>query len=277
MSDVNMNLGNSSDAQNYYINDEGIPICKTCGHPLRIRQKLLGKEYLLPVMCECRRKQLEEDEKRRKEAEAREKIETLRRNSLMDEMFAESRFEKVVRTTYNVKALKIAHRYCENIDKMIETNQGMLFYGNVGTGKTLLAACIANELLDKGYKVIMTSIIKALDALGYGKDNDGYIQNINSADVLILDDFGAERKTDYAYEVVYNIIDSRYRAKKPLIITTNLPFSELTHRGDLKTDRIYDRVLDMCYPVEIPGISWRMMMAKERYEKSGKTILNGGD
>ena len=84
-------------------------------------------------------------------------------------------------------------------------------------------------------------------------------------DRLIIDDLGAERSTDYALEKVYNIVDSRYRAKKPLILTTNLSMDEMKDTADLRYGRIYDRIFELCYPMQFVGPSWRRREATRRF------------
>ena len=88
-----------------------------------------------------------------------------------------------------------------------------------------------------------------------------------SAKLLILDDLGTERNTDYALEKVYNIIDSRSRASKPMILTTNLSLDEMMDATDIRYKRIYDRILETCYPVEISGDSFRMQSAAQRFDR----------
>lgn len=251
--------------------DTEIPLCPHCHTPQAIKMVMMGKLRLLPVMCECRKKEVEKLEKAAKDAEFQEVVRSLRKNSLMDERFKDSNFKNVIVTEGNKNALKIARRYCTEAERMLSENQGLMFTGGVGTGKTLIAACMANELINNGYYAIMTSIVKMLDN-GYRNEDEAYINKLNKADFLFIDDFGAERKTDYAYERIYNLIDSRYRVKKPLIITTNLSVPQMTQRIDMQTDRIYDRVLEMCYPVEITGTSWRLISAKQRYERSVKEV-----
>ena len=73
-----------------------------------------------------------------------------------------------------------------------------------------------------------------------------------------------ENHTDYALEQVYNIIDSRYRSKRPLIITTNLTLDEIRHPQDVAHARIYDRVLEMCVPGSCFGTSIRKNTAQEK-------------
>ena len=76
-------------------------------------------------------------------------------------------------------------------------------------------------------------------------------------DLLIIDDLGAERNTEYALEQMFSIIDSRYRCNKPLIVTTNLKLNELKHPPDLARARIYDRILERCAPILFAGKNFR--------------------
>ena len=91
---------------------------------------------------------------------------------------------------------------------------------------------------------------------------------------MFIDELGAERGTDTALEKVYNVIDTRYRSCKPLILTTNLSMPEIIAEGDIRYIRIYDRVLEMCYPVEMAGHSLRKREASRRYTEM-KRLLEG--
>ena len=75
--------------------------------------------------------------------------------------------------------------------------------------------------------------------------------------LLVIDDFGMERGTEYALEQIYNIIDSRYRSRKPLIVTTNLTLTELKNPQNTAHARIYDRLLELCTPIACTGPSMR--------------------
>ena len=85
--------------------------------------------------------------------------------------------------------------------------------------------------------------------------------------LLIIDDFGMERGTEYALEQIYNIVDSRYRSRKPLIVTTNLTLDEIRHPQDTAHARIYDRLLEMCVPICCIGVSLRRETAQEKLER----------
>ena len=94
-----------------------------------------------------------------------------------------------------------------------------------------------------------------------------YISRLCSYPLLILDDFGMERGTEYGLEQVYSVIDSRYRSGKPLIATTNLTLEELQHPQDTPHARIYDRLTSMCAPVRFTGSNFRKEPAQEKLER----------
>ena len=116
-------------------------------------------------------------------------------------------------------------------------------------------------------------ILNALSSLQWG-DRNQYIDNLNQYSLLIIDDLGIERNTEYAKEQVYNIIDERYKAKLPLIVTTNLTLDELKDSKELAYRRIYDRVLSMCVPVSFQGESHRKQEHVNRTQKVMKEIMN---
>ena len=133
---------------------------------------------------------------------------------------------------------------------MQKKNTGILIWGGVGTGKSFFAGCIANALMEREVPVCMTNFARILNELNNSfSGRNEVVDRLCRYPLLIIDDFGMERDTDYALEQVYNIIDSRYRSKRPLIITTNLTLDEIRHPQDVAHARIYDRVLEMCVPV----------------------------
>ena len=100
-----------------------------------------------------------------------------------------------------------------------------------------------------------------------------YISNLCRYPLLILDDFGMERGTEYGLEQVYNVIDSRYRSGKPLIVTTNLTLTELQNPQDTPHARIYDRLLEMCAPVCFSGENFRRESAQNKLNRL-KQLMN---
>ena len=152
-----------------------------------------------------------------------------------------------------------ARAYVENWKEAYKNNAGLLLFGDVGTGKSFFAGCIANALLDRDVPVLMTNFPTILNRLTgmFSEDRAAFIASLDEYDLLIIDDLGVERSTDYAMEQMFFVIDSRYRSRRPMIITTNLKLSELKNPSDLPHARIYDRILERCAPILFDGKNFR--------------------
>jgi DNA replication protein DnaC len=154
---------------------------------------------------------------------------------------------------YNPRQIKMARNFVENWEEFRKNSMGLLLWGDVGTGKSFIAGCIANALLDRGVPVMMTNFTRLLNKLTdlHSGDRNKYIDSLNTYPLLIIDDLGVERNSEFAREQVFSIIDSRYRSQLPMIITTNLTVEELKNPADLMRARIYDRVMERCTPVRV--------------------------
>ena len=273
---------NNAQADGDYLDDEGLLCCGKCHTrkqlvvplPEGLRRTETETTMTVGVPCECRKKAIEREEQLERERKEMEAVAALKKQSLMDDRLADANFENFQQTKQNSRHLRLCRRYAECFNEMMEKNQGLLFYGGVGTGKTYAAACIANYLLSRRRSVVMTSFVKLLESMMNFKEDDSVL--ISRAKLLIIDDLGAERSTDFALEKVYNIVDSRYRAKLPVILTTNLSMDELMQATDIRYTRIYDRIFEMCYPLEFVGRSWRKTEANRRF-KEFETFLEGED
>ena len=259
-----------------YEDGNGILICGKCGEP---RQRFMlfddptdddpehKSELKVVTMCRCEREEEEREKRKEEAAKDMEKIQRLRNASLLDEKLRGATFDAFKVTKYNERNLKLCRRYAMKFDQMVEKDQGLIFWGSVGTGKSFAAACIANYLLERKVPVVMTSFVELLEVFQSGRDEETSILNrLGYAKLVIFDDLGAERGTDYALEKVYNIVDSRYRKSLPMILTTNLTIEEMKSEVDMRYRRIYDRVFETCYPMQFTGPSWRMKEASRRYK-----------
>ena len=250
--------------------------CGKCKQPRRKYRDIGGSKRLTTEMCLCEHAEEKERKRKEEERERMERATELRKVSLMDAKFKSSTFSTFQQTEHNARALKLAKSYCDRFPEMIKKNQGLLFYGDVGTGKTFLAACIANNVLDQCYSVIMTSfpkILKSLSPFG-SQEEETFIRRLNDVTLCIIDDLGVESGTDTALSKMYDIIDSRYRSGKPTIFTTNIPFTQMQNSDDIRYVRIYDRVFEMCYPIQMDGPSWRKRTAAQNFDNM-KKLLEG--
>lgn len=163
----------------------------------------------------------------------------------------------------SVSSMVHIRSYIDRWKDMRRENIGLLLWGPPGTGKTFAAACVANALLERedGFppRVIMATfgtILRQLLAQS-PQEKEEYIRNLLECDLLILDDLGMERQTEYAREQVFSIVDGRIQAANPMIVTTNLTLNQLRSPGTLEEQRIYDRVLGCCVPICFQGESRR--------------------
>lgn len=259
-------------AEDDYMGDDGLIHCGKCHGA---KEKILTfntKTHKVPVLCACRIAERQKEEAERAAREEMARISRIKAASLMDSRLRNATFNEYEESTDNGKVLRLAQRYAEQFEEMERKNQGLLFYGTVGTGKSFTAACIANSLMDKGISVIMTSFVKVLSDIRSTEDEAQYLAGLNRPKLLIIDDLGAERGTEYALEKVYNVVDSRVRANKPMILTTNLTLDEMMNSRDVRYQRIYDRILEVCFPVEMSWKSYRRRSAAERFTEMQKLM-----
>ena len=142
---------------------------------------------------------------------------------------------------------KAARAYAENFQPALEQH-GIMFTGNVGTGKTFYACCIANALIERGIAVWVTTVQPLLRKAGDFNRADEIFRKIQTVDLLILDDFGAMQHSSRNLDLLFEVIDTRARSGLPLIITTNLSPAEFSS-DSLELQRIFSRVKGMCCSV----------------------------
>lgn len=254
-------------AEGDHIGEDGLVYCGKCGSRKQLRVKFGDKTHVVRCVCKCESKELEEKKRQEEYEEQMRRINRLKEASMMDKKYREVTFDKYEVREENKKVFEMAKKYADRFQDMYKKNQGLLLYGPLGTGKSFTAACIGNYLLNNAKPVIMTSFVKILQDIWENDREAEYITILNSASLLIIDDLGTERETDYALEKVYNIIDSRVRANKPMIITSNLELNDMMECEDIRKKRIYDRILECCYPMYVGGKSFRMMKAAQRFDE----------
>lgn len=260
-------------AEDYY--KDGVLVCGKCHTNKEKKIQLAGEYVTVRCICKCESEERERIQKQKDYEEEMRRIERLKVASLMDAKLKSATLKTFTQKEDNQKLYTIVKNYVDNFETFYKSNRGLLFWGTVGTGKSYAAACIANELLNRKTPVVMTSFVKVLQVIQDNTENETeFVNRLCAARLLIIDDLGTERNTDYALEKVYNVIDSRYRTGKPLILTTNLNLQDMQMTQDIRYQRIYDRIFEMCHPVMVNGTSWRTNQAKERFNET-KRLLEG--
>lgn len=242
-----------------YIRD-GLHYCGHCRTPKQCRIEIAGKVRIVKCQCACAARKYEAERKARQDQEMRLRIDCLRADGVWDKALVTCRFESAKETPELVKC----RRYVENWETTEAKNIGLLLWGGTGNGKTYAAACIANSLIDRGVPARITSFPRIIGAKF--EDRPQIMEAVRRYPLLVLDDFGTERATDFALETVYSVVDERYKTGKPLIVTSNLTLEELRNPQGMAQQRIYERVLEMCTPIAFRGESRRRAIADQRRE-----------
>ncbi len=258
-----------------YKGEDGLFYCGKCRSPKQCRLEgmlatiILGGVASGLCKCEAERDKAEKAEERRKQEMIRREYSASERRSycFSDEFYRRMSF--AADEGKSPKAVEAAHYYVDNFERFFAENMGLMFLGGVGTGKTFAACCIANALLDKGYRVWVVTTGNLTRAAGNFSTSEETFSKIRDVDLLVIDDFGTQSSTDHSLSLLFDVIDERYKSKKPLVITSNLTAGDLKNATDIRLKRIYDRVVEMCIcpisPVVLAGKSLRDEIAREKH------------
>ena len=247
-----------------YTGADGLLYCSNCHTAQQCRIEVFGVEKIVPCVCKCMNEAME----REKEQDAlRAKMAEIKRFRSMG--FADrdmSAHTFALDDGANPALTKAAKAYVDNFKDFRKQGKGLLLYGSVGTGKSFIAACIVNALIEKGYPCLMTNFSRLIDAVNatWG-ERQTYLDSLGQFSLIAIDDLGVERDTGYTNENVTVIVDSLYRAGVPLIITSNYTPKQLTGEDEIRRKRVYDRLLERCHPIEVTGESRRKEKGRKDY------------
>lgn len=275
--DIVSGLMRTTEEPGDYTGDDGLLYCGKCHTPKQTRlsfNPLTGErsETIVRAACQCQREADEEAEKQSARTQFRLDMARRREDGLSCPDGLRYTFAQDDRQ--QPKVSDACKRYVECWDEMRANNIGVLFYGSVGTGKSFLASCIGNGLLDRQVPVAATNFPRLLNLLQGTYEKQALLDRLSIYKLLIVDDLGVERDSAYAEEQIFNIIDARSNSELPVIVTTNLTLEEMEHPTTMQYARIYDRVLAMCpIRLKLAGESRRKANASEREQLARKILL----
>lgn len=253
--------------QGDYLGEDGLLYCHKCNTPKQTRITIFDTVRTPMCLCKCEVEKRDREEAERRRIEFQNAVKKLRQAGFPEAEMQDWTFEHDDGESGQI--MRVARNYVENFSKMREDGKGLLLFGTVGNGKTFAAACIANALIDKGVPCMMTRFADIAQGIFDGKFT---CHDFNKYPLLVLDDLAAERKTEYMQEIVFSVIDSRYRAKLPTIVTSNLTADAIKNPADTAYQRIFSRLLEMCVPIEVKGEDRRRKILKDSFSEYSELL-----
>ena len=245
--------------------------CKFCGKDL----KPIGLDYLYVNIspefieyerCTCEKsinywKKIDmKDQEQKKRKHYKEIINQFYSQNYISKRLKEYKFDNFKVTNINKKEVEIAKDYTNKCSNN-KLENGLIITGNSGVGKTHLAASISNELIQKDILVLMGRLTSLLDMIketfkDNSKSENELIDLFSNLDMIVIDDLGTEKISQWALDKVYTIIENRNENKLPIIITTRFDKQSLLNRFYQSNDKdlsnaIIQKLYQMCYGIEL--------------------------
>lgn len=251
-----------------YIKD-GLLYCSTCNHPKQTKINIFGGEKIVYVMCLCETRREEEARKNFKAVISGEELNRMLDIALPDPDMRNHTFDN---DNGKQPRMKDAYKYAKDFGMHLERGSGLLIYGECGTGKSYAAEAIANQVIRDGYPTLITRfsiIAEAASKCGY-EERSNYYASLNKYPLLVVDDLGVEKETEYMMEVIHRVVDERDRSGKPMIISTNKTIDDIKRPKSDEWARIWSRIMRRCIPLKFTGPDMRKEQFAEHYRKMQK-------
>lgn len=243
--------GELTKGQTFYTDGQGLKHCVVCNRKLEtlISVPHLGiKNMKVNCICDCTEKQRKLYREELKMLERQAELGKLQTEANMKSTLKAMTFENDDSPSTYVSSAARAWT-----DRFSPHCKWLFIYGNCGTGKTFYAACIANAILQKGYTVKFVTLADIEAELFGSKAKADIYSELASVDLLVLDDMMSDRMTDYTHEILFKVIDDRYKNDGTMIITTNMTDEETGNPKDRRMERIMSRLWGKAIPVKCEG------------------------
>ena len=262
--------------ENEYKNNDGLIYCSICNQPKQSR----SGGFLHPMQCDCMRSERQRAEEKEKEYKHLKTVKELKENCFKSNIkYAAYSFDNSD-STINANVTEFCYNYCVNWQKMKDENISLIFCGNVGRGKTHLAACICNKLIED-YETKVKFITESEFITNYYDMNyrNDYINELLNCSLLVYDEMGIQTLKGNNASAGYlpfleDLINRRYNANKPMIITSNLPKTFFINPSrDIVINRIASRLKEMAAePITFKGEDIRAKKQKEKIERLKQSL-----
>lgn len=257
-------------ADDYIDENDGLIHCGKCGEPKQQTAPTpLIREVVGPLLrrsCKCDREAEEFRERNDKEKRAKERLEdAIRRGDIANRGYLYYTFERDKTPDSDIS--KKARKYADNFSDMYQKNIGLMLYGDNDAAKTFYACCIANAVFKAGYSVLVDTYGNLCNLVQDFNKRDSVLYAVRNYALVVFDEYGAERGSEYVQDGAYSLINERIVSKKPMIITTNMRPGIVTPDMSEQTKRIISRLDEAVTPLEVPssGVREKKGEAKSKY------------
>lgn len=221
-------------------------ICPTCGeHIYAAKINMGGRLVEFKKPCTCQDAAVRAEDAKKKARDREEAQQKRRKWADIPEMFTGVTLKGYRRMPGTEEAFAAVKDYLLNRKDNFKSGRGLILMGAVGCGKTHLGCAILNCALEDGYRAAYWNVPQQLEMLMYGNADDAdqarILDKALLAQVLLLDDLGAEKSSAWTQKELVIILDERYRENKPTIITSNLMLANDELRKTCG-DRAYSRL-----------------------------------
>ena len=264
-----INILNTLDETEEYIKDD-IIYCKKCNTP----RMCMGITRMVRCICKCQAEDYKKEQELERQKEKQRIVDKIKKTSLLGDKYRNVSFNNTDISNEEFKKIFTrCKKYCEVAGQVLDKGIGIYLFGNKGTGKSRLTACMANQLMENYHTVLYTNFseISKYIRCSFGKTGETeyeFLDRLSSIDFLFIDDFGTELVTKndqdlWLQEKVFEVVNKRYNNNKPIIFTSNYSLRQLIEERGI-ADKTIDRINEMCEVMKLEGDSYRKKIKEER-------------
>lgn len=259
--------------QNYQLNDdesltEDFELkCKNCN----TNRYFQRNNFITACLCECQSQKREDEIEQERKKQRIMAFEKLKSASLLGKKYQNASFDNLDlnRPADFINAVERCKTYCKKWKEVSQNGLGIYLYGDVGTGKSLLTACIGNYILSQMIPVLFTNFFEIAKQIKKSFSSNSisesdFIEKLSKIDLLIIDDIGTEimeknGERTWIQDKIYDVINARYINQKPTIFSSNESLVELVEKCGMMKKTV-DRIAAMSTAkIKLTGDSYRLI------------------